>query len=575
MLRSPAHFIPAMKVRLKIFAIFSFLLINVNPSHAAFWDVEQVYDGGFASGDCSIAIGTDNVPSISYTTIGGLFLATKIVGGWSSTYVAPVGFGGGYSSLAFNHDGQPCIAYIDCPDYTGNYLKFAYKNSGVWNFETVQNVGWLPSYVSLGINSSGKPCIAFSRAVGELFHVSFACRNSPGVWLIEDIAEIGDATKPAMAIKDDTVYLTFIDASTSELKLASKSATNQWKIETLDGSLQSPAIGQPAIALDPNGIPCVAYFLLSSDGIELRFFRKTDLSRPETAVILSSGLFYNCTLAITASGIPMIGYFDPYTGKLKNAWKSGGKWFSEEIDPTQPPGGQLSYATDSLGNINISYFDCQNYDIKFASAIAPMTIGDAKKLPDDSLVQISGVVASTAQGELSNRIYVQNTDQSCGIQLNFTSVPPVTRGMVLDIQGTMTTINGERAILEPELVEISSPITLKPIGLKNSEIGGSNFHYSEGPPAVGQKGVLGGTGLNNIGLLVRTWGRVESVGTDWFVIDDGSDVDLKCYAPCLVLPEPNSFVVVTGISSCEESGSNLLRMLRLRSQNDIATLIQP
>ncbi|MCL6518511.1 MAG: hypothetical protein K6T99_01645 [Armatimonadetes bacterium] len=563
------------KKALVFLTIVTIAFLTALPSYAAFWDVEQVYSGGFANGDCSIAIGPENIPSISYTAAGDLYLASKDLGGWSSTRVTAAGFAGGYSSLAFTPDGQPCIAYIECPDYFGILLRFAYKQYGNWNFETVRDIGWLPSNISLGFNSSGKPCIAFCRAVGELFSVSFARRIDSGVWFTEDIAQVGDVTKPAMVINGNDIYIAFVDASSSELKLATSKGDGQWNVKTLDGSSSSPVFGQSAIALGPDGIPCVAYFQLSLDRAELKFLRIAASFAPETVATLSMGFFYNCALSITQGGIPMIGYFDPSTGRLMNAWKFGGRWFTEEIDPLPPPGGHLSYALDSLGNVNAAYFDCQDYNVKFASALAPVTIAEAKCLPDNSLVQISGAVASTAKDEIGNCIYVQNADRGCGIQLYFSDVPPVVRGMVLDIQGMMATVNGERAILDPDLVEISSPISLRPVGLKNSDIGGSDFHYSEGPPVVGQKGVLGGTGLNNIGLLVRTWGHVESVGTDWFVINDGSNAHLKCYAPNLTLPGLNSLVMVTGISSCEESGSNLLRLLKVRSQNDIAILFQP
>jgi hypothetical protein len=92
---------------------------------------------------------------------------------------------------------------------------------------------------------------------------------------------------------------------------------------------------------------------------------------------------------------------------------------------------------------------------------------------------------------------------------------------------------------------------------------------------VGQKGVKDAVGLNNIGLLIRAFGRVESVdsGKRRFVIDDGSDRGITCAAPAdtgFTLPSQNEKVTVTGISSCEISLSgDLVSLIRIRCQDDV------
>ena len=86
----------------------------------------------------------------------------------------------------------------------------------------------------------------------------------------------------------------------------------------------------------------------------------------------------------------------------------------------------------------------------------------------------------------------------------------------------------------------------------------------------GQRGITGAYGLNNVGLLIKTWGEVTSVGANEFTIDDGSDVDVKCIVPAgVTLPNPGDLVFVTGISSCERVGDDLHRLLRIRNQDDI------
>ncbi len=86
-------------------------------------------------------------------------------------------------------------------------------------------------------------------------------------------------------------------------------------------------------------------------------------------------------------------------------------------------------------------------------------------------------------------------------------------------------------------------------------------------------------GLNNIGLLVCTTGRVTYVGATYFYIDDGSGVSdstdhaaVRVFAPGLSLPALDDYVRVTGISSCFKASpdsDDLCRLVRVRDQADI------
>jgi hypothetical protein len=102
-----------------------------------------------------------------------------------------------------------------------------------------------------------------------------------------------------------------------------------------------------------------------------------------------------------------------------------------------------------------------------------------------------------------------------------------------------------------------------------------------GGSAIGlQQGITGGFGLNNIGLLVRTWGKVTLAGRGWFYLDDGSGVNSGCGvigihvdAPSMSLPTKGSYVAVTGISSCDLYLGNVVNTLRPRSQDDISVIL--
>ena len=77
-------------------------------------------------------------------------------------------------------------------------------------------------------------------------------------------------------------------------------------------------------------------------------------------------------------------------------------------------------------------------------------------------------------------------------------------------------------------------------------VGGADWFYDPVERA-GQRGVAGGIGLNNIGLLVTTWGRVVSPGVGYFFIREGDGAQVKVMPPAgAVPPIEGSFVTVTG-----------------------------
>jgi len=555
-------------------------LVSLMPVEASIWDVSEVYSGWGGIGDSSLVLDASGTPHVSYSADAGLYHAVKVLGGWDSEYVASVGYSGGWSSIAISPAGQPAIAFIDCSNESGNYLKYAYKSGGTWLTETVDSVGWLPEHVCLAYNLAGQPCIAYCKSVGVdpiYTYVCFARRVSAGNWSIQNIAEIGFATAPSMVIDGtDTARVTFVDSNTGGVRCASKAGIGPWTLHTIDGNQTSPAIGYTSIALQPNGAPAVAYFtgLPGSNVLTLKLAcwqGGTSWTHEVAASILNEGT-YHCSVAVRRGPVPLIAYYDTTASCLKCAWRSGSNWNTEVIDLATLAGFRPSLKLDSLGNAHIAYFDNLNFNVRYAWS--PTPIQDAKLLADGEMVQISAVAASSGSGELNPRIYVQDFERTCGIQLYFTQqVPNVTRGSVLDVRGELTTVDGERAIINPSVEEIGIPVVLRPLAVTNRYLGGGDFRYQPGPPARGQRGVTGATGLNNIGLLVTIWGAYTYIDSSTFTVDDGSGVTVKCVTPPGVSINPNwRYVCVTGISSCELVGQELHRLMRVRASSDIVVL---
>lgn len=168
----------------------------------------------------------------------------------------------------------------------------------------------------------------------------------------------------------------------------------------------------------------------------------------------------------------------------------------------------------------------------------------------------------------------------------------------------LDTVTGELEKLHAKIEQVlnlSDPIgrvgsavggtgTVRPLGIRPALLGGGDFFYTpEG--TTGQPGtqawdwlasaLVDVQGLNNIGLLVTTWGKVTWAGDDSFVIDDGSGSrfgDLSAPGVRVVvpvgvnIPALDTIVSVTGISSCYRVDDAVYRLLRVRKPADITTL---
>ena len=170
------------------------------------------------------------------------------------------------------------------------------------------------------------------------------------------------------------------------------------------------------------------------------------------------------------------------------------------------------------------------------------------------------VTEETVSAVLTDRFYVQKSDRSSGIGVLWSGAMPAV-GERVGITGVTLTIDHERLIdaVSVELRAVGAAPEV--LAMTNYRVGGNDRCFSPGPPPIGQQGFVGAIGLNNIGLLVRTWGRITAIGDGFIYIDDGSrlrDGTLCGVDPSIglrVICDPTGrtvgdYVVVTGISSC-------------------------
>lgn len=202
----------------------------------------------------------------------------------------------------------------------------------------------------------------------------------------------------------------------------------------------------------------------------------------------------------------------------------------------------------------------RTYDLE---VLTPVTIQDAKALPDNATVMLSDVVV-TRPG--NSGYYLENRDRSAGILLADYE-EELAEGTVVTVTGTLGTYGLERCVRGT--VTIAGSGAVRPVGMAMRSLGGTDYRVDPGVPSSGQRGVEGGSGLNNIGLLVKIWGKITQFGADYLYVDDGSaiaDGTVTGSEPNIgvrVIWNPVGYalgdkVEVTGISSCFRTPSDAI-----------------
>ncbi len=190
-------------------------------------------------------------------------------------------------------------------------------------------------------------------------------------------------------------------------------------------------------------------------------------------------------------------------------------------------------------------------------------IGTARIQPAGTPVKLPAQVVSAGLSQFSDRFYIESPDRSAGIQVRTGAGSGIQaeEGGRVTVYGHVGIADGERAVLRPTVTPAGSGTVPGPLALPNGSVGGAS---------VGEvPGVSGRVGLNNVGLLVRVYGKVTNLGADHFLLADGSSQPLKILCPGLSKPTVGKYALVTGISTLSFDGSATVPVVRVRKQSDL------
>jgi len=184
-----------------------------------------------------------------------------------------------------------------------------------------------------------------------------------------------------------------------------------------------------------------------------------------------------------------------------------------------------------------------NYDANLARALFDQfeldgpglpgsVVGDIKAQADGTNAVMVGKVVSA---RYNGFFYVQEADRSSGIRVNGIA----NAGDLVDVDGTLSTVNGERQITAPSIVQRASGEVPEPLGTNQRSVN---------------------IGVSPVGLYMVMWGRVDSADSinGVFTMTDGSGASIKVYGTAAV----NDYVKVTGAVGAEMAGEAAVPVLR-------------
>lgn len=297
------------------------------------WTLEKI---GPSAGTytTSIGFGPDGNPAVTYGDglyFGNLMFARKSGNSWANSVVArgSMADAGQFSTLAFDRQGVPHIAYNDGHAYSSLYYAGLNTTTGEWEFSLIDadtvlgNTGYLPS---LKIDAGGHPHVAYIS--DDPWGLRYATSQDGTNWTVTKLDEL------------------------ERLNYFSRTYTGE------------------SLALDSLGYPHISYYdQTATDTAPSQLYylswNGTGWDR-ETVAVLSRRDF-TTTLAIDARDVPHIAYCDVAGKALRYATRSPSwEWSTQTVvqgpDLIRMPFLALSPA-DSPG---IAYYDLNSHMLKFA-----------------------------------------------------------------------------------------------------------------------------------------------------------------------------------------------------------------
>jgi hypothetical protein len=282
-----------------------------------------------------------------------------------------------YTSIALDTFDNPHIAYYDAAN--GN-LKYAFKGYSNWSINTIDadNDTGLFASIAVGRDATDKKFTHFSYYDATAKDLRYAKWSATDAKVIERTSvdgnsndDVGQYTSMALTYENDQKprisYYVYVDSSNAFLKFAKYNGSSWEKQLVTPAGQQSGKF--TSLALDKNNTPHITYLNTSSSRLKLAIpDSNTTWSTTEIASVggsVYSSLAINTKVA-DAQADARVSFFDAGTGVLKFATQTGqATWNTVSVDNSTDLGSFNSVAFDSAGNPHIVFFDDTNDDLMY------------------------------------------------------------------------------------------------------------------------------------------------------------------------------------------------------------------
>jgi hypothetical protein len=180
-------------------------------------------------------------------------------------------------------------------------------------------------------------------------------------------------------------------------------------------------------------------------------------------------------------------------------WTSAGIETSMSRDDLPLEGGKTYYVSVKARNPSLRWSEIGvSPAVTVVAVVGFDKLGVLKAGDDADGVSLGGKVVSAV---FSDCFFIEEADRACGIRC-FEGPTTLKPGDIVDVEGNLDTISGERCLTGATHTVTGSTSAVKPM-------------------AMGCRWLVG-HGVDPLGLLVSICGRVTDEGDGWFVVDDGS-----------------------------------------------------
>ncbi|MBI3163926.1 MAG: sortase [Chloroflexi bacterium] len=284
------------------------------------------------------------------------------------------GVGGQWTSLVLNASGFPVISYYDDNDRDLKVAVCGDETCSAGNITTtVDGTGGVDvgQYSSIKLNASGFPVISYWDETNTDLKVvvcgNASCSAGNTITTVDSAGDVGEYTSLELNASGFPV-ISYYDSTNTDPKVAicTNAICGTKTIVSLDGTVAAGLY--TSLELNSSGFPVVSY--IASGNLKLAYCSNFNCTLGGVVTLDAAGA-YSTSLELSSSGVPIISYQGSSTtmkvASCGNATCSSGNT-TTAIDSTSFPGNMYSsIALDASGIPFISYYDVGNSDLKIAA----------------------------------------------------------------------------------------------------------------------------------------------------------------------------------------------------------------